>query len=222
MPRTLLTAASSAGTAALLLFAVSACGGGTSPGATPTSGAQPQTSPRWQGAPVPGKASPVRPARSQRSRARPCRCRTRERSGRRHLHGEDDVHQGREGNGDRGQGRQLRECARRRRPGRHRGQRPDRSRRLRCSCLRPVDGACGARGRTGAGGGLAGNGGGFTPPSGGPSGAPGSGAGAGGGTRGGGFAGARPVSGEVTAVNGFDDHCCGDELCWGARGERDS
>lgn len=48
MPRTLLTAASSAGTAALLLLAVSACAGsgtssGTSSAATPTSGAQQQT-----------------------------------------------------------------------------------------------------------------------------------------------------------------------------------
>jgi hypothetical protein len=43
MPRTLLTAASTAGTAALLIFAVSACGGSSTPStATPTSGAQQQ------------------------------------------------------------------------------------------------------------------------------------------------------------------------------------
>jgi hypothetical protein len=44
MPRTLLTAASTAGTGALLIFAVSACGGSSTPStATPTSGAQQQT-----------------------------------------------------------------------------------------------------------------------------------------------------------------------------------
>ena len=184
MPRTLLTTASSAGTAALLLFAVSACGGGgTSAGATPTTGAQPSQSAvaggsGGSGGSGAGKASPVRPARSRRSRARRCRCRARERSGRRDLHGEDDVHQGGEDNGDRGQGRQLRNGARRRRAGRHHGSDRDRSRRLRCRCSARQRCVRRTR-RTGAGGGFAGNGGGFTPPSGGPSGAPGSGAGAG-------------------------------------------
>jgi hypothetical protein len=44
MPRTLLTAGSTAGTAALLIFAVSACGGSSTPStATPTASAQQQT-----------------------------------------------------------------------------------------------------------------------------------------------------------------------------------
>ena len=223
MPRTLLTTASSAGTAALLLFAVSACGGGgTSAGTTPTTGAQ-QNQSAWPA------------VRWVRRRARLPRCvrqgcgdlgqdaagaEHRERSGRRDLHGEDDVHRGGEDNGDRGQGRQLRECAQpESRPAPR--QQPDRSRPLRCRCLRPSTVRAAHAGaparavvrrsrwrvhpaerraersaRVGAG--------------------------AGGGTRGGGFAGARPVSGEVTAVKGSTITVGGDELCWGARGERDS
>jgi Domain of unknown function (DUF5666) len=69
----------------------------------------------------------------------------------------------------------------------------------------PVNGQCGLR--SGAGGGFGGggftrNGAGGTRPSGAPSGGPGSGGGQGGAAGGRGFAGALPVSGKVTAVDG--------------------
>lgn len=61
MPRTLLAAASSAGTAALLLLAMSACGSGEPSATTPTSGTQPQnqSDAPADGQPPPGASGKV-------------------------------------------------------------------------------------------------------------------------------------------------------------------
>jgi hypothetical protein len=200
MPRTLLTAASSAGTAALLLLAVSACGGGsTSAGATPTSSAQPSQSAAAGGsgagrgfpgasgkvAAISGKTLQVQSVLSGQVAVTYTATTTfsaavKTTAGAVKVGSCVNV-RGADGQNAAATG-------------------PVKAASVQVSP--PVDGACGGRDLAGAGGGIDRNGGGFTPPSGAPSGAPGPGGGAGGGTRGGGFAGARPVSGEVTAVHG--------------------
>ncbi len=208
MPRTLLTTASSAGTAALLLFAVSACGGGgTSAGTTPTTGAQPSQSAvaggsggsggSGAGQGFPGASGKVAAISGKTLQVQSA------------VSGQVAVTYTAttaftEAVKTTSTAVKVGSCVNVRGAEEQAGTAattaPVTATSVQVSP--PVDGACGARGRTGTGGGPAGNGGGFTPPSGGPSGAPGSGAGAGGGTRGGVFAGARPVSGEVTAVKG--------------------
>jgi hypothetical protein len=200
MPRTLLTAASSAGTAALLLFAVSACGGGSTPSnASPTSGAQPtQTAvaggaAAGQGFPgasgkvaaISGKTLQVQSASSGQV-AVTYTAKTTFTEAVKATASAVKV-------GSCVNVRSTDEQA-----GVAAATGPVTAASVQLSP--PVDGACGARGLAGAG--TDRNGGGFTPPTGRPSGTPGAGSGPGARTRGGGFAGARPVSGEVTAVDG--------------------
>jgi Domain of unknown function (DUF5666) len=202
MPRTLLTAASSAGTAALLLFAVSACGGGSTPSSTtPTSGAQPTQSAAAGGS-APGQGFPGASGKVAAISGKTLQVQS-------VLSGQVAVTyttktKFTEAVKTTASALKVGSCVSVRGPDEQAGTAATAGpvTAVSVQLSPPVNGACGARGLAGAGDGLGRNGGGFTPPTGRPTGAPGGGAGAGGGTRGGGFAGARPVSGEVTAVSG--------------------
>jgi Domain of unknown function (DUF5666) len=195
MPRTLLTAASSAGTAALLLFAVSACGGsaGASSTATPTTGTQQNQSAQpgaGQGPPgasgkvaaISGKTLQVQSAQSGQVAvtytAKTTFTEQVKASATAVKVGSCVLVRSSAGQG-----------------GGATASSPVAATSV--ALTQAVNGACGARGGPGGGGGFGagGGGGGGTRPSGAPTGAPGAG-------RGGGFGGARPVSGLVTAVSG--------------------
>jgi hypothetical protein len=204
MPRTALTAASSAGTAALLLFVVSACGAGGAPdSATPTAGAQLQNQSAQPGAgqgppgasgkvaAISGKTLQVQSAQSGQVAVT--------------YTGKTTFSKAVKAASSavkvgscvmvRGSGKQT---------GTAKATDPVTAASVQLSD--PVDGACGAGAPGLAGGGFDRTGGG-SPPSGVPTGAPQSRSGGTGGgqaprTGGGGFDGARPVSGRVTAVNG--------------------
>jgi hypothetical protein len=199
MPRTVLTATSSAGAAALLIFAVSACGGGTPGSATPTSGAQQSTQSAQPGAgqgppgasgkvaAISGKTLQVQNAQSGQVAvtytAKTTFTKAVKATSAAVTVGSCVV--------VRGSDKETASAA---------ANDPVTATSVQLS--KPVDGACGAGGFGPSGGGFDRADGG-APPSGAPTDAPESRAGGQGpGPGGGGFGGGRPVSGRVTAVDG--------------------
>jgi len=206
MPRTLLTAASSAGTAALLLLAVAACGGGGTSGATtPTAAAQQQNQSAGPGARVgqgfPGASGKVAAISGKTLQVQ------NPQSGQVAVTytGTTTFTEAVKATPT---AVKVGSCVTVRAAGTQ-STTPTNGQPVTALSVQlsvPVKGQCGIRGGGfgggaggfgGFGGGFGRTGGGGARPSGAPTGAPGFGRGAGGG-----FGGARPVSGQVTAVNG--------------------